>query len=84
MKAAFSLAIFSFLGLGACAVAGVVLVDPTTGATARCAAGIVDECVKKYRSQGYVEYDRLTPAQRAALESRGVRPQPPPTFEKNY
>ncbi len=71
------------LGLAACSSASVMLVQPQTGATIKCgaagaglmagaASGMVDECRKKYESQGYVTVEGLTPTQRSDLERRGV------------
>lgn len=74
----------------------LTLVQPQTGATARCgasgtgsmsgaAAGLVGECRKKYEGQGYVDVEKLTPEQRADLERRGLMPKPePPTFRYGY
>jgi len=78
---------FSLLGLAACASDSVLLVQPRTGATIKCGASgsglmtgmatvMVDECVKKYEADGYVPEGRLTPAERADLERRGVLPKP--------
>jgi hypothetical protein len=79
--------VFSLLGLAACASESVLLVQPRTGATIKCsaagsglmagmAAGMVDECVKKYEGGGYVPERRLTPEERSDLERRGVLPKP--------
>lgn len=74
----------------------LTLVHPQNGATARCgasgtgsmsgaAAGLVDECRKKYESQGYVDVEKLTREQRADLERRGLMPKPePPSFRYGY
>ena len=74
----------------------VTLVHPVSGATAKCGAtgsavmagaagGLVEDCRKKYESQGYVDVEYLTPAQRADLERRGLMPKPePPTFRMGY
>jgi hypothetical protein len=49
------------------------------------AVSIVEECLRKYESQGYVDMEQLTPEQRADLERRGVLPKPePPTFRMGY
>ena len=70
----------------------VVLVHPQSGATAKCGAsgsgvmsgaagGLIEECRKKYESQGYVDVENLTREQRADLERRSLMPKPePPTF----
>jgi ABC-type phosphate transport system substrate-binding protein len=81
------LLVFSLLGMAACASESVLLVQPRTGATIKCsaagsglmagmAAGMVDECVKKYEGDGYVPEGRLAPEERADLERRGVLPKP--------
>ena len=74
----------------------VMLVHPQSGATAKCGAtgsgvmsgaagGLVEECRKKYASQGYVDVENLTAAQRADLERRGLMPKPePPNFRMGY
>ena len=79
-----------------CVSQSVTLVHPQSGATARCGASgsgvmsgaatsLVDECRKKYESQGYVEVENLTREQRADLERRGLMPKPePPTFRRGY
>ena len=79
-----------------CVSQSVSLIHPQSGATARCgasgsgvmsgaAAGLVEECRKKYDSQGYVEVENLTREQRADLERRGLMPKPePPTFRMGY
>ena len=86
----------SILSLQGCASQSVMLVHRQSGATARCAAegsgvmaggvgSLVDECLKKYETQGYVQLERLTPEERADLERRGVLPKPePPTFRMGY
>lgn len=83
-------------GISGCASRSVMLVHPQSGATARCGAAgvgimaggavsIVEECLRKYESQGYVDMEQLTPEQRADLERRGVLPKPePPTFRMGY
>lgn len=69
--------------IAACASESIVLANPRTGATVKCsaegsgifapaAAGIVDECMRRYPD--YVPVDRLTPAERADLERKGVLP----------
>jgi hypothetical protein len=71
--------------LAACAAESVLLVNPRTGASVKCAAegsgimapaatGMVDDCVRRYGPDGYVPVDRLTPGERADLERRGVLP----------
>ena len=79
-----------------CVSQSVVLVHPQSGATAKCgatgsgvmagAAGeLVEDCRKKYESQGYVDVENLTREQRADLERRGLLPKPePPTFRMGY
>ena len=79
-----------------CVSRSVMLVHPQSGATAKCGAagtgvmagnaqGLVEECRKKYESQGYVDVETLTPQQRADLERRGLLPKPePPTFRMGY
>ena len=71
------------LALTGCSSQSVMLVQPQSGATVKCGAtgaglmagavgGMVDECQKKYESEGYVTVEKLTPVQRADLERRGV------------
>ena len=79
-----------------CMHRSVMLVHLQSGATAKCGAagtgvmasnaqGLVEECRKKYESQGYVDVETLTPQQRADLERRGVLPKAePPTFRMGY
>ena len=73
----------SVLTLAACASESILLVNPQSGAVVKCgasgwglmagmAAGSVDECRQKYEPQGYVASERLSPAERADLERRGV------------
>ena len=83
-------------GISGCTSRSVMLVHPQSGATARCGAAgagimagtadsLVEECLKSYESQGYVDVEKLTPEQRADLERRGVLPKPaPPTFRMGY
>jgi len=83
-------------GISGCASRSALLVHPQSGATVRCGAAgagimagsakdIVEECLKKYESQGYVDMEQLTPQQRADLERRGLLPKPePPTFRYGY
>lgn len=83
-------------GISGCASRSALLVHPQSGATVRCGAAgvgimagsakdIVEECLKKYESQGYVDMEQLTPEQRADLERRGLLPKPePPTFRYGY
>ncbi|HEY6198141.1 MAG TPA: hypothetical protein VI231_06015 [Candidatus Binatia bacterium] len=75
-----------FLGiclLDACSSGRIMLANPRTGATLECgasgwglfapaASGMVDDCVRRYEPDGYVPVERLTPAERADLERRGV------------
>jgi hypothetical protein len=76
-----------FLILFGCTSQSVMLVHPQSGATIKCgaagagimagaAAAMVEECSKKYESQGYVDVEKLTPQQRGDLERRGVLPKP--------
>jgi hypothetical protein len=69
--------------IAACASDSVLLVNPRTGASVKCAAsgsglmapaatGMVDDCIRRYPD--YVPVDRLTPAERADLERRGALP----------
>ncbi len=83
-------------GISGCASRSVLLVHPQSGSTVKCGAAgagimagaadsLVEECLKKYGSQGYLSVEELTPAQRADLERRGVLPKPePPTFQMGY
>ena len=70
-----------------CASQSVMLVHPQSGATIKCGAAgagviagaaqsLVEECSKRYESQGYVDVEKLTPQQRVDLERRGVLPKP--------
>lgn len=82
--------------LSGCASRSIMLIHPRSGATMKCGAagagimagaaeGFVEECLKRYESQGYVAMENLTPAQRADLEKRGLLPKPePPTFRYSY
>jgi len=92
-----ALVFLGFAGLGGCASRSVMLVHPQSGATVRCgvagfgimtgsADGFVEECLRQYQSQGYVAEEKLTPAQRADLEKRGLLPKPEgtPTFRYGY
>ena len=84
------------VGLQGCASQSVLLVHPGSGATIKCGAAgtgimagaadsLVEECLKRYESQGYLSVEELTPEQRADLEKRGVLPKPaPPTFRMGY
>ncbi|HEY1371062.1 MAG TPA: hypothetical protein VGH50_01220 [Candidatus Binatia bacterium] len=73
----------SLILIGACSSGRVMLANPRTGATLECGAsgwglfapaatGMVDDCVRRYEPDGYVPVERLTPAERADLERRGV------------
>jgi len=75
------------VGLASCTTQSVMLVHPQSGATIKCgaagagvvagaAAAMLEECSKKYESQGYVDVEKLTPQQRGDLERRGVLPKP--------
>jgi len=89
------LAVF-LAGISGCASRSAMLVHPQSGATVRCGAAgagimagaadsLVEDCLKKYESQGYLSVEELTPAQRADLQNRGVLPKPePPTFRMGY
>lgn len=77
-------AIFIF-GVTACASRSVTLVQPQTGASAKCSAAgggimagyvenVLEACLSRYQGLGYVALDRLTPEQRADLEQRGLLP----------
>ena len=74
-------------GLTSCSSQSIMLVHPQTGATIKCGAAgagimagaataLVEECSKRYESQGYVDVEKLTPQQRGDLERRGVLPKP--------
>ena len=74
-----------FLILFGCSSQSVMLVHPQSGATIKCGAtgtgmmagaaqSLVEECSKRYESQGYVDVEKLTPQQRVDLERRGVLP----------
>ena len=88
--------LFGIAALAGCASRSVMLVHPQSGATMKCGAagvgimagaaeGFVEECLKRYESQGYVAMENLTPQQRADLEKRGLLPKPePPTFRMGY
>lgn len=87
---------FGIAALAGCASRSALLVHPQSGATVRCGAAgagimagsadsLVEECLKKYERQGYVDMEHLTPEQRADLERRGLLPKPePPTFRYGY
>lgn len=71
------------LAIAACASDSIVLVNPRTGASVKCAAsgsglmapaatGMVDECIRRYPD--YVPVERLSPGERADLERRGALP----------
>lgn len=84
------------LSLQGCASRSAMLIHPQNGSTVRCGAAgagimaggagsFVEECLKKYESQGYISVQELTPEQRADLERRGLLPKPePPTFRMGY
>lgn len=70
--------------IAACASDSVLLVNPRTGASVKCAAsgsgimapaatGMVDDCIRRY-GPDYVPVERLTPEERIDLERRGVLP----------
>ena len=74
---------FAVFLLSACTSSRVMIANPRTGATLECGAsgwglfapaatGMVDDCVRRYEPDGYVPVERLTPAERADLERRGV------------
>jgi len=69
--------------IGACSQDAVMLVNPRTGASVKCAASgsglmapaataMVDDCMRRYPD--YVPVERLTPGERADLERRGALP----------
>lgn len=71
--------------ISGCASRSVALIHPQSGATMNCSAtgygliagfaeGFVEECVRNYKSKGYVPEDELSPLQRSDLEKRGVLP----------
>jgi hypothetical protein len=71
------------LALAACSSRSVELINPKSGATAKCSAmgaGIgaawvqsyIGKCIREYESTGYVKMEELTPEQRADLEKRGL------------
>ena len=73
------------LGISACTSQTVKMIQPQTGATAECngssvgfgplfTESFVDSCARVYQNRGYVPLERLTPAERASLESRGLLP----------
>ncbi len=77
--------LFCLLSLLSCASRSVTMVHPQSGATIRCAAagmgmmaggaeGFVEDCLRRYGSQGYVPEGKLTPEQRADLERRCILP----------
>ena len=90
------LLLFFLASLVSCASRSVMLVHPQSGSTVRCGAAgagimaggvdsFVEECLKRYETQGYVDVERLTPEQRTDLQNRGVLPKPePPTFRMGY
>jgi hypothetical protein len=73
----------ALFSLPACANRTVNLVNPQSGATLECSGsgfGLatawlhkrIDDCIRRSETRGYVLVDRLTPEQRADLESRGA------------
>lgn len=79
------LLLLSLAGFFGCASQNVMLIHPQSGSTIRCGAagvgllaggvpGYVGDCLKNYEGQGYVQMDKLTPAERAELERRGLLP----------
>ncbi len=73
------------LALAACASHTVKFIHPQSGATAECSSsgfgigasfseGFVSGCGRAYEERGYVKLEQLTPAERAALEKRGLLP----------
>lgn len=80
----FSFAV-SLLAISACTSQTVTMIQPQTGATAECkgsqagfgllfSESFVDSCARIYQNRGYVAVQRLTPEERASLESRGLLP----------
>jgi hypothetical protein len=83
----FSLIVLAGLLLGAasCTSQTVTMVQPQTGATAKCSGSsfgfgqlftesFVDSCSRIYEERGYVALQRLRPEDRAHLEQRGLLP----------
>jgi hypothetical protein len=75
----------SCVALSACTSQTVMMIQPTTGATAECSGSsygfgplfsesFVDSCARVYQNRGYVALERLTPEERANLERRGLLP----------
>lgn len=75
----------SFLVVSSCTSQSVTLVNPQSGASAKCDASAfgymsiavestVEECVKRVEKDGYVPLAKLTPEQRVDLERRGLLP----------
>ena len=71
--------------MAACSTHEIKLINPQSGATAQCSAsgyglgasfgeGFAGGCSRSYEDRGYVRLDRLTPAERASLERRGLLP----------
>jgi hypothetical protein len=80
VRAAFAASVLWACG---CATHSALLVHPESGATARCqaaasgilfgsAAALLDECVRAQERRGYKVVEKLTPAERAELERRGL------------
>jgi hypothetical protein len=73
------------LVISGCTSQSVRLIQPQSGATAKCDASgfgamslavdaVVDDCVNRVEKEGYVRIEKLTPEQRADLERRGKLP----------
>jgi hypothetical protein len=73
------------LALAGCTSQTVKMIQPETGATARCSGSsfgfgqlfsgsFVDSCARAYENRGYVALQRLSPEERARLERRGLLP----------
>lgn len=86
----FGFVLICLVAISACASPSVFLVHPESGATMSCSAtgygliagfaeGFVEECVRNYKSKGYVPSDQLSPQQRSDLEKRGVLPKEEPS-----
>lgn len=77
----------TFLG---CSGQNVRLIHLETGSTVRChaegvglmakwAEALAEDCIKKHEREGYVAVERLSPAERADLERRGLLPKDTPS-----